>query len=213
MSRDYGRSKSTRRSGSGSRQFLQVMMAFITGYLVASVFDFASLTHWINNRLLTQQTSDNTQKKLSTVQEAALPKPKFEFYTLLANGQPAAVSVQPHNKPRVQMQQAAVAAATPMKTPATTSVIAAAQTDAKTITVNRESWVIQVGSFKTMPEAERMKAALILKGYTVQVVSVSQQQGNWFRVLIGPYSSQNEVQQAQVAFSKNERVVGMIRKA
>jgi len=190
------------------------MMAFITGYLVASIFDFASLTHWINSRVLTQQTNDNTQEKLKAMQEASLPKPKFEFYTLLANGrtQPAAVSVQPQAKAPVQMQ-AAVEAATPMKTPATNSVIAAAQTDAKTVAINKESWVIQVGSFKTMPEAERMKAALILKGYTVQVVSISQPQGNWFRVLIGPYSSQNEVQQAQVAFSKNERVVGMIRKA
>lgn len=208
MTREYGRNKSMRRRSSGSRQFLQVMMAFLTGYLVASFFDFASLSHWANTRFLTQSVAENPSGNIArTSKDTALPKPKFEFYTLLANGRTQVASAQP--QPAAKQPVKVQTAAPPVQVASTP----AGETPVRTIPGNQESWVIQVGSFKTMPEAERMKAALILKGYTVNITSISQPQGNWFRVLIGPYTSQNEAQQAHVAFSRNERVVGMIRKA
>lgn len=206
MARDYGRNRPARRGNTGSKQFLMVLLAFLVGYLTASVFDFVSLSHWVNAKLLAQQTNANTPVAHAAVKPAPAPKPKFEFYTLLANGRtvtpsapvkPVATLPTVINKP-----QPLLAAVQPTENKPNISVSSA-----------KESYIIQVGSFKTHPEAERMKATLILKGFSASIVPIAQAQVTWFRVIIGPYANQAEAQKAQSDFARNEHVRGMIRKA
>jgi cell division protein FtsN len=77
---------------------------------------------------------------------------------------------------------------------------------------NHDAYLVQVGSFRNMREAERMKAMLVMKGFDVHIASAIQQHVNWYRVIIGPFSSRIEAQQAQGAFARREHVMGMIRK-
>ena len=56
-----------------------------------------------------------------------------------------------------------------------------------------------------------MKGKLILKGFDVYIIPVNHAtKGNWFRVVIGPYSNRVLAQQAQINLAKNERLNGMI---
>jgi cell division protein FtsN len=199
MSREYGRKRPMRRSHAGSRQFLLVLLAFLIGYLTASMFDFASLSHWVNAQWLGQQNPTiKLATEVSPEHKPPLPKPKFEFYTLLANGR----SAQP-----VQKQE-------PQKTTDSEKVKpeVITQTTEKPASNTKETYGIQVASFKTHPEAERMKAQLILKGFTTTILTLSQPQGNWYRVIIGPFPNKTEAQRVQSEFARSEHVVGMIRK-
>jgi cell division protein FtsN len=214
MAKDYGRNRPQRRGNTGSKQFLMVLLAFLIGYLTASVFDFVSLSHWINTTLMAQQNNATTNANPVVAKKAELPKPKFEFYTLLANGRTLPPS------PKIQEKPPTAGAKIDEK-PATTiqssQVVDNKTSLPKVITTSiasatKESYIIQVGSFKTTPEAERMKASLILKGFSVSIVPVTQAHVTWYRIIIGPYNSHADAQRAQLAFAQNEHVKGMIRK-
>ncbi|HVT62408.1 MAG TPA: SPOR domain-containing protein [Legionellaceae bacterium] len=71
---------------------------------------------------------------------------------------------------------------------------------------------IQVGSFRALTEAQRMKAKLMMKGFGVEIVTVNQQSTYWYRVMIGPFASLPQARQAQTLFAQQEHINGMIRK-
>ena len=83
MAKDYGRKRSTHRGGSASRPLLLILVGFLAGYLSASFFDFAQLMSFINTQFIAKTELQTPAKPIA--QQAQLPKPKFEFYTLLAN--------------------------------------------------------------------------------------------------------------------------------
>ncbi|WP_019218251.1 SPOR domain-containing protein [Legionella tunisiensis] len=89
-------------------------------------------------------------------------------------------------------------------------------TESKPVTVastnSKESYLLQLASFKNKQEAERLKAALTLKGFDVHVAMSSQQQGNWFRVILGPFHSRGDAEKARMSIARSERITGMIRK-
>lgn len=215
MAKDYGRTRMVQRRRSGSRQFLMVLLAFLVGYLTASFFDFASFSHWVNTKLAERENQGGA-KVVPHPQTAKANNPKFEFYTLLANKRPInaqnfhAKATQPPPLPPAQtVKPIATAAAAPIQTaPAALKTNTKPQNDK----LDKESYIIQVGSFKTQDEAERMKVKLIMKGFAVRIVPLTEPRGSWFRVVIGPYPNRNEAQRVQTNFAKNERVVGMIRK-
>ncbi|PJD92907.1 MAG: hypothetical protein CK424_04890 [Legionella sp.] len=74
------------------------------------------------------------------------------------------------------------------------------------------AYSIQVGSFRALTEAQRMRAKLVMKGFGVDIVTVNQQSTYWYRVMIGPFASLSQAQQAQSSFSRQEHINGMIRK-
>lgn len=79
---------------------------------------------------------------------------------------------------------------------------------------SRANYIVQVASFKARNDAEHMKGLLILKGFEVSVMPVTTpNQGNWFRVVIGPYPNRALAQKAQIILSKTERLNGMVRSA
>lgn len=73
-------------------------------------------------------------------------------------------------------------------------------------------YVIQVGSFRSLTEANRMRDKLGQKGYGANIVPVRQQMTTWYRVMIGPFSSLGQAQQIQYSLSHREHITGMIRK-
>ncbi len=210
MVKEYRRKNSARHRGSVSKQLLLVLVCFLFGYLSASIFDFTSLSSWVNTQILAQHT---IPAAIKTPQVAQLPKPKFEFYTLLSSE---------HTNTAVQTPTAAqvVAAVPTQQNPAVNAAIVKNKTIASvpksasppTPLLNKNSYLVQLASFKSRQEADRMKAMLAMKGFNVNVVLVTQQQLHWYRVILGPFSSRTQAEQARASISASEHLMGMVRK-
>ena len=223
MAKEYGKRNSARNKSNVSRPLLLVLVSFLFGYLSASVFDYTSLSSWVNRQLA--QHVAPTAAKLAP-QQAQLPKPKFEFYTLLASERNSGEQVATAAPTAVAPTQVLAPAS-----PNTANSIAAAAKKAASAPVvavvtgkpvsiagsvpsvgNKGTFLVQIAAFKSRQEAERMKATLVLKGFAVSITSVNQRNMNWYRVNLGPYASREMAAKAQGAIARSERIVGMIRK-
>lgn len=220
MAKTYRKKSSPRQQSNLLGQLLLVLVVFIAGYLSAALYDLASVTNWIGTHVLANDSAALIIKP--GVQQAELPKPKFEFYTLLANEQVAGAAPDAPALPTAP-SPAKVALPVPLHEPlAPVATVAAAPASQPTVVEpekipsiianNRDIYLVQVGSFKRRQEAERMKASLVMKGFDVKITTSRQQYVSWYRVIIGPFPSRMQAQQAQVAFAKREHITGMIRK-
>lgn len=229
MARQYGNKRSSRQRGSAPQQFLVVIVTFLLGYLTASVFDVETISHWMNTQVLAHQQVKQQQPIKAEKQQAQLPpKPKFEFYTLLANEKAAGTTTQSNANSRPARPSAAGSATQAASTAAVNTAAVhpaikqpsnlqqkgpAKVTEAKPLAqVSKGGYLVQVASFKARQDAEHMKGMLILKGFNVNVVPV-QARGSWFRVVVGPYSNRALAQKAQETLARNERLRGMVTSA
>lgn len=224
MAGNYRKKQAARRQGRFLGQTLFAFVFFIAGYLSASLYGLTNLSSWVGAHLFANNSSQMIIK--TSTQAAALPKPKFEFYTLLANEKvagsvpasapvkvatltPSATSVSPP-----PATQAAKSVALPLHAPlsATEMPRVAAAEKNQIPAIASDSYLVQVGSFRSMHEAERMKASLVMKGFDVNIATINQQRVNWYRVIIGPFASRTQAQLAQQSFARQEHIVGMVRK-
>lgn len=85
---DYKIQKNAKQHGGIIRHVAGLFAAFLCGYLVANVVDLTSCIAWVNQHWVNfQHVDEGAQQVASTaaaVKQADLPKPKFEFYTLLS---------------------------------------------------------------------------------------------------------------------------------
>ncbi|MDP3705600.1 MAG: SPOR domain-containing protein [Legionellaceae bacterium] len=228
MAKNYGKKTMGRRNGSGVGSLMLAFVAFVFGYLIATVFDMNQLSGWVNTHVFAQQTVQSPEKPAS--QQAQLPKPKFEFYTLLAKeqvGRPlpqapvaqTAQAIQPTADP-VHVASSRPSSTAPLDLTVTQKLplhepLVAVQQDNKPTAVaanTTDKFMVQVGSFKNLREAEKMKASLVMKGFDVTISSTNQQQISWYRVIIGPFDSRTQAQKVQLAFARSEHIMGMVRK-
>lgn len=226
MANNYRKKSTAARRGNMAGQLLLVCVCFIAGYLSASLYDIARVSSWLNTNILAKNVIPASLQPGVAV--AQLPKPKFEFYTLLANEQVAGSSQQATQQPtavlpvkeaplRAPLAPTTVLASASSATPAAPSAPTAQVTPENKLPAllaanNKDAYLVQVASFRSMREAERMKISLVMKGLDVKIATINQQQVNWYRVFIGPFSSHTQAQQAQLAFAKREHVMGMIRR-
>ena len=223
MAGNYRKKMATPRRGSRIGQLLLAAVFFIAGYLSATVFDLTQFTRWFGMHVLAKTT---TQLLVRTSAEPApLPKPKFEFYTLLAKERVAGAATAAPQPIAAQPIAAQPVAVLPVKTPALplhaplAPVLAVDKLPAmvanrvnNTDINTRDAYLIQVGSFKSQQEAERMRASLVMKGFDVKLSAMTQQGVHWYRVTIGPFASRTQAQETLLAFARREHIVGMIRK-
>jgi cell division protein FtsN len=202
MTKGYGRRPIRHAGSSSTKSLFWMLTSFLCGYLTAAVFDFASLSSWVRANLLTKQNKEKAKVHVVAKQAELPPKPKFEFYTLLAKDKGALV---PLKQPTASEQ---------MKPKTLQTATAAVSESSAPLAENssKESYLIQIASFKNRQDAEHMKAELTLKGFDVRIVNTSQQQGNWFRVIVGPFNSRLSAEKAQLALMQSEHIKGMIRK-
>ena len=99
-----------------------------------------------------------------------VPKPRFDFYTMLPE-QTMDVEIDPNDvvEPRGS---------------------SAAQTE-------QTYYLLQAGSFKTMEDADRRRAELLLLGLEPRVEESSGDNGRWFRVFLGPFESRSAMAKAR----------------
>lgn len=232
MARDYGKRRQSKQRSSAPKQFFGVVASFLLGYLTANVFDFTSLNNWVHKNILANDEPQPAAKVVAKPEDH--PKPKFEFYTLLAKDHsppvalprptlatPAKPAIPPQGPNAATQQVAAVTNATTTNVPHTS--VPAPVTSSKPVTSvkpvalaqnkpSKETYLVQIASFKSPQEAQKMKATLTLKGFDVSIVAAPPQQGGWFRVVLGPYHSKMEAEKIKVAVARTERINGMVRK-
>lgn len=204
MARDYNRKNISRNKPSSSRPFLLMILFFIAGYLTALLFDPESLGQWVSRQTASLENKKVAKKKNLPQPQEERPKPKFEFYTLLTNEHQAskALPTPPVVNP---------APAKPVSIPQTVEH-KESKTVVSTKSESKEHYVIQVASFKSRQDAERLKATLILQGFDVHLKEVIQANSHWYRVLIGPYPDRKKAENAKAVIARTEHVMGIIRK-
>lgn len=75
-----------------------------------------------------------------------------------------------------------------------------------------ETYVLQVGSFRQLADADRRRAELILMGLDTTVEKVTFDSGEtWHRVFVGPFDSQGKAAEARQTLSGN-RIDSMLLK-
>ena len=217
--------RATAQRRAGRRFFWQLGLlgvSFSAGYLCASFYDYTRLSAWVSTHVLATQSGSVSGKPL--IQEANLPKPKFEFYTLLTQDQRTGTPIEGASV----VGTAAVAPAVPSPSQPMDLTVTPAGGHARAILpvpllqetlvraapvlANKEAYLVQLASFRRQQDAERMKASLIMKGFDANIAAVTQQNINWYRVIIGPYASRTDAQRAQGSLARSERIMGMIRK-
>lgn len=229
MTRDYGNKRAARSRSSAPHQFLVVTLAFLLGYLSASVVDIQTISNWVGAQVAEHHEPTQKITRKETQQAQTPPKPKFEFYTLLANekgsAQPArntktnnalTIAKTSASSPTTTGTSAITQAAHNTVTPKVAAMTLAKVSEGKPVSLNQSSksaFLVQVAAFKDRKDAEHLKGSLILKGFDVHVVAISKPQGNWFRVVVGPYSNKVLAQKAQLNLAKTERLHGMITSA
>ena len=124
------------------------------------------------------------------------PKPKFEFYTLLPEME-VVVPEEDLDKPQPAPSGSAAESGA-----ASTHGSRAGDTDAEGETEPAHAsghYVLQVASFRSMTEADGLKAKLLLLGFepVVQSVAVNSDE-NWYRVRIGPYTDRDSLEAARI---------------
>jgi cell division protein FtsN len=128
------------------------------------------------------ETAPATQKPAAAPGEAG--KPRFEFYKVLTDKQDAtaAAPTRSADKPKpVDNNKADTKAAAPY-----------------------EPHLLQAGSFPKVDDAEKLKAKLALLGVeaTVQTATIPNK-GVWYRVRLGPYKSEAELNNARNFLKQN----------
>ncbi|XQE66725.1 SPOR domain-containing protein [Pseudomonas sp. P3C3] len=131
-------------------------------------------------------------------------KPKYDFYTLLPESEvivppdalpPADAPKPPEQKPvtpeeAAKIDAARAEAALNGETPPPPPVVVA---KAPVTT----QFFLQAGSFRKREDADKVRAQILLLGQNVQVESGKVREENWFRVLVGPYASREQLASAQ----------------
>lgn len=164
--------------------WLWVALAFLAGYVIAIWFDWGS----VKSTYQALWVSPPAHPKKASLPAVAV-KPQFEFYTLLTQNEPETATAQQAAKTVTEQKIALTPAA--LKT---------------------EQFMVQLAAFNNPVEAEKMRAALALKGVNTRVIASEEGTHPWYRVIAGPFSNREEAVAAQNNMIKKEGIRGMIRK-
>jgi cell division protein FtsN len=104
---------------------------------------------------------------------ATIPKPRFDFYTLLPK---QSIDVAETPEP---VEPAAVVSKPPAPSAAP------------------QPYFLQAGSFRQQDDAERRRAEMLLLGLDPKLEETSNDSGRWFRVYLGPFDSHDSVAKAR----------------
>ncbi|WP_430285707.1 SPOR domain-containing protein, partial [Pseudomonas aeruginosa] len=132
----------------------------------------------------------------------ARAKPKYECYTRRpepeGEGPPEAVPEKapppptPAELAKADEARAKAALAGQVPPPLPKAVVAAST-----------QFFLQAGSFRKQSDADRVRAQIILLGQSVNVEAGNVRDETWYRVMVGPFNSRDQLSQAQKTLSSN----------
>lgn len=163
-------------------------------------------------RSTTTPATKAQNKSPATTIAPAQVKPKYDFYTLLpesevimlpdsqADKPPETLSPEELAKADAARALAALSGQVPpalpsaeTSTPATPATPATTPTKAPLTT----QLFLQAGSFRKQADADKVRAQIILLGQSVQIEPGNVRAETWYRVLVGPFASREQLGQAQ----------------
>ena len=164
-----------RRRSSGPRWHKRGWLLLLVGIGigVAGVMLTQMLTHRADGRgglsnLFSSFNKPAEKPAKKAPEPAKLPKPKFDFYTIL----PETETVLPERRARAK----------PVKTKPEEGV----------------SYILQAGSFAGFEEADHLKAKLALAGLVAQIQKVTiEGRGDYYRVRMGPFDKLENLDAAE----------------
>lgn len=206
MAQQYRKKPRTKSSSQRSGFLTAILLAFASGYITASIFDADSLRLWFN-RSLQHLKSPPREGTHAVHQTAELPKPKFEFYTLLSKERSGSLNSNSlpsaHPLPSAEVREMSKAIQAKVKEASPLPPIA--QTKSR-------HYDVQLASYNKKSDAERLKATLLLKDFEAHIQQIDRPNGHWFRVVIGPFASMKDAEKAQLSIARSEHVMGIIRR-
>ena len=131
--------------------------------------------------------ADPTLEKGTSPPAAEIPKPRFDFYTMLPKQ-----TLVPEKEPDKVEPAADVS-----KPPAANAA--------------PEPLLLQAGSFRQREDAERRRAELVLLGLAPKLEESSNANGHWFRVYLGPFDSHESMTKAR-SLMANQNIESVLLK-
>ncbi len=206
MSRDYKPRKGSANKMSGVSLIWGILIGYILG-LITAIGIWLYLSQAPSPFLTEERVNsaplirfDNADEQIETPKKQvnetevakADEKPKFDFYNILpGSDEPNAVTKPVIERPpevKVKEDTAAI------------------------IETSSERYFLQAGSFRSIDEAENLKARLALLGMVAMVQSASvPDKGVWYRVRIGPLTKMAEVDRMRLDLSQNGIVASLIK--
>lgn len=120
-------------------------------------------------------------------EEESTPKPRFDFYKLLRESE----VIVPANEPSSDAEPGAEPGSGPA--------------GGQTASAPQDEFILQVGSFRRMSEADSLRAQLLLlnlDAYTEQVTIRDNE--TWHRVMVGPFNNQSRLASARSTLVSND---------
>lgn len=166
MQRDYKPNGSTRRSRASKKPATGPFSARSFGY--GTLFGVV-LTLGFMALLPTLQDQAESAvpdlRELTRQGKTPPPPPRFEFYTIL---------------PEMEV-------AVPEQLPASLDE------EPSSTTVDTSRYMLQVGSFRSPGDADRLRAGLLLEDFAATTESVTIDDETWYRVRVGPFDSRRKM--------------------
>ena len=218
MARDRKRRPRRRGKGAGERRvwpwFFFGLVAGVgaSAVVITGDFEVGDVGAAIERLIADDSTRDPATSQ--PVARAAPEKPRFEFYTMLPEMEVAVPEEElraampeeevrdsgPEEKPRATARAAPTAPPPPLRAPPKAAARATG------------AYLLQVGSFRSRKEAERLKAELALLGVQAAVQSVVIDGKNtWHRVRVGPYTDLRALNNDRVRLRENRREAIVLR--
>lgn len=233
MAKDYVKRRPQKKR-SRAPQLLVVFASFLLGYTTASFLDLSTMGGWLGKHFnpptaIANEATAKHPEARTVKEEERPPKPKFEFYTLLAKdsnpqvlpGHPAPSSRALPARQEGSSQQYTPPPTTGQNVPAQTTQSPQSPTSltSKETAENqsgtpgqKDYYLVQVASFNRRADAEQLKASLVLRGFDVLINTTQKGQVTWFRVILGPYSNRGLAERAQQEIVRTNHMNGMIRR-
>jgi len=150
---------------------------FMTGVLPGM---FLSLLIYLNTLPKPTELGQDMASTPQPEAAAEIPKPRFEFYTML---QEQTMGAEEEVADEADEAEPVEPAADVSKPPSPTAA--------------PEPYFLQAGSFRQSEDAQRRRAELLLLGLDPNIEESTVDSGRWFRVSLGPFESHDDVSKAR----------------
>jgi cell division protein FtsN len=152
-----------------------------------------------------QQGTQKQQVKAESQEENSN---RFDFYTVLPN-MTMDVPGSSLESTKAQPAPATVAAAIE-QAPSTPTIDLATKDKPQVI---KDTFIVQVGAFRTLPQAEELKAQLALAGIEASVQTfLKSPSDTWHRVYIGPFTDKPQALALQQRLQQTQALHGLVLK-
>lgn len=151
---------------------------------ICGAFGMALVFTWHSNQAK-QEAPAETSKSSSS--ESKTPKPRFDFYKLLQESEVIVPATETNGETEKNSEQSSA---------------------------SNIEYILQVGSFPAQPEADRLRAQLLLLNLDTHIEPVEIHKGEiWHRVVVGPFDSQEKLASARSKLVENQYTALVLKRA